>query len=305
MQDEEAKTKYDYISFVGSNATLSRKMRSTIAHLHVALGHIGADKLCRMLSLNGAKESVITAVKNLRCGVCSQVVSPTPPPKASFKRPTSFNERVCMDTFYVWDAQSLKYAVTHLVDAFSLYQVAIVSKDPSAATTTRLVRDRWIGTFGPPMTLMTDGGTEFSGTLESVLRTFQVYHDIIPPTAHWRMALAERHGAVLKLMIMKIVKEKTVMGLEEMKSAVTCATAARNYQARVSGFSPVQLVLGRENPMPDNIMDVLEKGHMMYHLTDPMNVEDSMRRTLDIKRSAEEAFGWLQAHDALKLSLNI
>ena len=300
MQDEDAKTKYDYISFAGSSATLSRKMRGTIAHLHVALGHIGADKLCRMLALNGAKESVITAVKNMRCGICSQVVSPTPPPKASFKRPSVFNERVCMDTFYVWDAQGLKYAVTHLVDAFSLYQVALVAKDASASTTTRLVRDRWIGTFGPPMTLMTDGGSEFSGTLESVLRTFQVYHDVVPPTAHWRMALAERHGAVLKLMLMKIIKEKSVMGLEEMKSAAACATAARNYQARVSGFSPVQLVFGRESPIPGNLMDVLEKGHMMYHLTDPMSVEDSMRRTLDIKKAAEEAFGWLQAHDALK-----
>ncbi|CAK8989357.1 Uncharacterized protein SCF082_LOCUS1772, partial [Durusdinium trenchii] len=178
--------------------------------------------------------------------------------------------------------------------------VALVAKDASASTTTRLVRDRWIGTFGPPMTLMTDGGSEFSGTLESVLRTFQVYHDVVPPTAHWRMALAERHGAVLKLMLMKIIKEKSVMGLEEMKSAAACATAARNYQARVSGFSPVQLVFGRENPIPGNLMDVLEKGHMMYHLTDPMNVEDSMRRTLDIKKAAEEAFGWLQAHDALK-----
>ena len=99
------------------------------------------------------------------------------------------------------------------------------------------------------------------------------------------------------MMLMKIIKEKSVMGLEEMKSAAACATAARNYQARVSGFSPVQLVFGRENPIPGNLMDVLEKRHMMYHLTDPMNVEDSMRRTLDIKKAAEEAFGWLQAHD--------
>lgn len=42
-------------------------------------------------------------------------------------------------------------------------------------------------------------------------------------------------------MIMKIVKEKTVIGLE---SAVTAATAARNYQARVSGFSAIQLLFG-------------------------------------------------------------
>ena len=49
LQDDEAKTKYDFISFIGPSAALSRKMRGAIAHLHVALGHIGADKPCRML----------------------------------------------------------------------------------------------------------------------------------------------------------------------------------------------------------------------------------------------------------------
>lgn len=49
MQDEDV--------IIGSSATLSRKMRGTIAHLHVALGHIGADKLCRMLALNRKRRS--------------------------------------------------------------------------------------------------------------------------------------------------------------------------------------------------------------------------------------------------------
>lgn len=104
-----------------------------------------------------------------------------------------------------------------------------------------------------------------------VLRSFQVYHDIVPPTAHWRMALAERHGAVLKLMLMKIVKEKTIIGLDEMQSAVVAATSARNLQARVSGYSPMQLVFGRENPIPGNLMDTLENGYMHFQLTDPMS----------------------------------
>eukprot|EP00438_Fugacium_kawagutii_P019634 Skav232807 [mRNA] locus=scaffold614:489248:497143:- [translate_table: standard] len=299
-QQADFKTKYDYITFRGESATFSRKIRNTLAHLHVALGHIGSDKLARMLKINGAKAPVLQAVKDLDCAICKQVQAPTPAPKAAFARPTGFNQRVVMDTFFVWDANNFKYAVTHLLDAFSLYQIAICAVSPSASTTTHLVRDRWIAVFGPPQTLMSDGGTEFGGSLEMVLKAFQVYHDIVPPTAHWRMALGERHGAVLKLMVMKVIKEKTIMGLDEMQSATVSATAARNLQVRLAGYSPMQRVFGRENPMPGNLMDVLENGHMNYQITDPATMEESFRRSLDIRQAAEQAFQWLQTNEALR-----
>ena len=114
------------------------------------------------------------------------------------------------------------------------------------------------------------------------------------------MVLAERHGAVLKLMIMKIVKEKSIMGLDEMQSAVVASTASRNFQARVSGFSPMQLVFGRENALPGNLMDVMEHGYLHYQVADPLSVEDSFRRSLDIRRSAEQAFQWIQSNEALR-----
>ena len=81
-----------------------------------------------------------------------------------------------------------------------------------------LLRDKWIAAFGPPQVLMSDGGSEFCGSLEALLRTFQVFHDMVPPTAHWRMAIAERHGAVLKLMLMKVIKEQSVAGIEEVQT---------------------------------------------------------------------------------------
>ena len=95
--------------------------------------------------------------------------------------------------------------MTHVVDAFALYQVAVVNKEPSANKTLALLRDTWFTTFGPPTILMSDQGSGFHGVLGDFLQTFAVFHDMTPPTAHWRMALAERHGAVLKLMIMKVV----------------------------------------------------------------------------------------------------
>ena len=252
------------------------------------------------MALNGAKDVVLQAIKDLECQICKQVQSPTPAPKAAFARPTSFNQRVVMDTFYVWDANNFKFAVTHLVDAFSLYQIAVASTNASSNVVTHLVRDLWISVFGPPQTLMTDGGREFEGNLELVLKTFQVFHDIVPPTAHWRMALAERHGAVLKLMIMKVIKEKSIMGMGEMQSAVVASTASRNMQARVSGYSPMQLVFGKENFLPGNLMDAMEHGYLHYQPTDPTTMDDAFRRSLDIRRAAEEAFRWIQTNEALR-----
>eukprot|EP00435_Cladocopium_sp_Y103_P008686 s1575_g2.t1 len=299
MQLNEYGTRYDYIHFDSDAAMLTKTLRSTMAHLHVALGHISNDKLKRMLSLNGAKEEILRAVDHLQCQICNQVKSPMATPKAAFARPMSFNERIVMDTFYVWDAQQVKFAVTHILDTFSLYQVAVAVDDPSSQATMELLRDRWIGVFGPPSVLMTDQGSEFRGHLEALLRTFAIFHEIVPPTAHWRMSLAERHGAVLKVMLMKVIKELTVIGLEEVQTAVVSVTAARNRQARVAGFSPVQLVFGKDTSIPSNLMDAMA-GQFHFQLARPDSTDESFQRAAQMRKAANDAFQWMEATDALK-----
>ena len=292
-------SKYDYISFAGTAALLNKKMRSSLAHLHVALGHISNDKLARMLAQNGAKESILDAAKQLKCQVCLQVQSPQATPKAAFNRPMGFNERLVSDTFYVWDTNGEKFAVTHLMDAFSMYMVATVSKDAAASATVGLLRDKWFSIFGPPATLMTDQGPEYCGVVEQLLRTFAVFHDMVPPTAHWRMALAERHGAVIKLLLMKIVKEVTASGLDDMQTAATSAVAARNRQTRVGGFSPIQLVFGKDTSIPSHLMEALA-GQFKFQLSNPTSVEDAFRRSADMRKAATDAFQWLETNEALR-----
>ncbi|CAL1140460.1 unnamed protein product [Cladocopium goreaui] len=250
-------TRYEDINFAGGAALLHRTIRSTLAHLHVSLGHISNEKLQRMLQLNGAQKEIIEAVKQLQCQIWAQVVPPMAIPKAAFQRPMAFNERIVADTFYVWDANNDKYAVTHVLDSFSLYQIAYL------------------------------------------LVTFAVFHDVVPPSAHWRMALAERHGAVLKVLLMKVIKETTVVGLEDLKQAVVSVTASRNRQARVSGFSPIQLVFGKECGAPNNLMDTLA-GHMKFQLSQPSTVDESFQRASQIRKAATEAFQWMEANEVLR-----
>ena len=119
------------------------------------------------------------------------------------------------------------------------------------------------------------------------MRTFGVFHDVVPPTAKWRMSLAERHGAILKVLMMKIVREKAIVGLDEMSMAATSATSSR---PRLSGFSPVQIVFGKENPWPGNLLDATDKGHWHYQLSAPSGADEALRRQMEVRAAAEDAW---------------
>lgn len=122
-------------------------------------------------------------------------------------------------------------------------------KDANAQTTAELIRDRWIQVFGPPSILMSDQGSEFMGQLEPALKTFAVTHKVVPPTAHWRMALADRHGSVLKLMMMKIINQVSAHNMEDMKMVLASAVTVRNQQARI----PLH-VCGKDVSIPPHLL---------------------------------------------------
>ena len=295
---------FDYIYFEGGSGALPRQLRSTLAKLHVTLGHISGEKLKRMLHLNGAKDHILKAVSDMRCQVCQAVTAPTPAPKAAFERPQRFNERVVTDVFFVWDSRKEKFAVVHAVDAFSLYQVATLLVQPQAQMVASFLRNSWIGVFGPPEVLMSDAGTEYAAETEELLRSYDVHHEMVPPSAKWRMGLAERHGAVLKLLVMKTVHATTAKGYHETKECLIAAVAARNRQTRVGGFSPVQIVLGKDLAIPSSILDQIGRGHFKYVLNQDLAFHEARHRNEQIRFAAEQAFIWADSHETLRKALN-
>ena len=93
-------SRYDYITFDGPALTLPKKIRKTLAHIHVALGHLRNERLVSMCLNSGANESVIMGANSLRCMICNAVKPPDPTPQVAFKRPSFFNERVMADTLF-------------------------------------------------------------------------------------------------------------------------------------------------------------------------------------------------------------
>ncbi|CAE7425559.1 psaC, partial [Symbiodinium necroappetens] len=267
-------------------------------------GHVSNAKLKRMLHLNGAKDHLLAAAGDLRCQVCQSVVPPRTVPRAAYDRPSRFNERVVVDVFFIWDSAKTKYAVVHAVDAFALYQVATLMHTARADLVGHFLKNYWIGVFGPPDVIMSDGGNEFAAETEGLLRAYDIFHEIVPPAAKWRMGLAERHGAVLKLLIMKTVQATTAKGYSETKECVMAATAARNRQSRISGFSPTQIVLGKDVAIPSSLLGQIEKGHFKYVLNQDLSFDEARRRNEQIRQAAEHAFVWADSSETLRRAIN-
>ena len=155
-------------------------------------------------------------------------------------------------------------------------------------TTSALLR-KWYGVCGPPEILMTDQGSEFAAETEQLNIKFAVFHDMVFAGARWRMALAERHGAVLKVLLMKLIKEASVNGLDKMKAAVTSACASRNRQGWRRQGSPRSSWCLDESW---NMMQALEFGNFEFQVGQPASLDEAYHRAKAIRQVAARANIW-------------
>ena len=126
---------------------------------------------------------------------------------------------------------------------FALCNTAFVQR---SAVSAELLFDRWIMHHGPPAELCVDGGSEFRGAFETMCRVFDIRLTIIPTAAKFKAGLSERHGAILKLMVLRSIHELSVSKESELKLTVAMCCQAKNRLLRKCGRSPLQVVQGRD-----------------------------------------------------------
>ena len=157
-----------------------------------------------------------------------QTRRPQASPQVAYTKSRQFNERISGDSFFIWDGEGVKYSVTHFIDGLTDYHVGDLTDRPDSAFSREILQDLWLGPFGPPDLLITDGGPEFAGQIQILTDLFGMVHEIVPEGAKWRMGQAERHGAIVKLMMMRNVKAFGLAGLKQMRLGALCAFSAKN-----------------------------------------------------------------------------
>ena len=295
--------RYGYISFRSAGLRLPQRTRNALAKLHGVLCHPSNERLARMLLLDGASPEIVAGAKDLVCMICARLSAPGAAPQVSAKKPQRFNEECLMDTFYVWLRDGSKWAVTHILCGFCIQHGGDIAKDASSQHAADVLNDRWVSVFGPMQRVQVDAGTEFRGHFEKLCRMMDIMIVVIPPSNKWKHGLCERHGAILKLMLLRVVWELGIVNEWELRYALSMALSAKNKMLRKCGYSPLQVVTGKDTLCPAALADQLASGQTRTVVNHDAAFDVVANRMGRIRAQAISAFAWLDSHEALRRGL--
>ena len=129
-------------------------------------------------------------------------------------------------------------------------------------------------------------------------------HEVIPPSAKWCQGQVERHGVIVKLMLMRVVHAQQIRGLDLLKLATTACFAAKNRLSNKLGMTPLQAVTGRNTTLPHSVMEQLGSGHVRFAINEQLDEKDSFRRAERIRAAAVDSFHWIDSNEVLRRALH-
>ena len=221
----------------------SRKMAS---HLHRYFAHSSAAKISPFLksvNLPNGKE-ILDHLEKLdkSCEFCLKHKSrEIPHRKVALPTATTFNNVVAMDL------KKLKCGVwiVHFIDLVTRFAIASSVRNKSAEEILAKTFQHWIAILGRPDCFITDNGGEFvNNDFNQMCSLMNIKVKTSPSESPWCNGTVERHNGILAQMI-EAIMEDTGCSVD-----VACSWGgnAKNSLNNVYGFSPYQLVIGKNPP---------------------------------------------------------
>ena len=157
---------------------------------------------------------------------------------------TEFNELVSMDLKLIRGVWLL-----HCVDYLTRFSAVHPLKSKTAKEVMKKFMLIWISFFGPPKKILSDNRGEFnSHSWDAFCEAFNVLHKTTAAEAPFSNGICERHNALVGEMTEKIIDDVKC----SIHIALMWAVHAKNSLINIFGFSPYQLVLGRNPNIPGN-----------------------------------------------------
>ena len=236
------------------NKQSKAKHKDLAIQLHKRLGHAKSDRIIKLIKNAGEspERELIKELKSLdeKCDICMKYRRDTTNPKVSVPLADEFNELVCMDLKTIKEG----YTMLHCIDYLTKFSAAAIVKSKDPEEILQKFFHCWISVFGPPKKIMTDNGGEFNA--EKVRDGCQFFNIEFRTTAAyspWSNGLCERHNGILSTTVQKIVEDSNV----PVEIALSWGLNAKNSLTNVYGFSPYQLVFGKNPRLPSVVNNKL------------------------------------------------
>ena len=238
---------------------LPRKARLAVRKLHRQFGHCPPRTLVEILRASGAKPEYVQAARTMRCDGCDAHKQKAQTSKSALPRSYGFNISLGIDIFEVKDSNGQRYSVLNLVCLGTTFQQAILVREgggqlPSSQCY-ELFETHWAQWAGYPKEVISDRGLHNRGSFAKSLSARGIQVINVGVEAPEQIGRVERHGGILKSMVLKVASDLGVSGIEEMKAVVAQCVRQKNSMSRKQGFSPTQWVLGRSPREPGTVMD--------------------------------------------------
>jgi hypothetical protein len=273
-------------------------VKGLIKKIHCNLGHPSKDDLKRFLKRGGSSPEVLQAVDWVKCTACAKLSKPRlhrntrmPPHELQF------NDQIYLDCFHVKDFKNEGHWFLSILDRATMYHQVTYLKRHTPESFRHGLFEFWVRWAGTPEEVTVDLETGFvSKEFVQALGEAGIQLAPIAGQAHWQNGKIERHGAILKEMMKKTIQQTEASGEEELTWLGIEITGAKNSLIREHGFSPSQLLFGRE---PRYYGEIVRNGEPCSFHFEVGNSGSQVARRMRFRYNARQSFVQAQASEML------
>ena len=264
--------------------------------LHISFAHATVAQMLRLLKAAGqpwcSDKELHRAVEKVieSCETCLKFKKTPPRPVVGLPLATKFLQSVGMDL-----KQYHLKIILHLVDHATRLSVAVFIPNKKAPTVVKAILRYWISVYGATEKFLSDNGGEFiNSEFTEMCERFNIDVKTTGAEAPWSNGLVERHHVIITHMLDKVLHETKC----DMDIALAWCVNAKNSLQSVHGFSPFQLVLGRNPKLPTAL------ANRPPALASSQPVSEILRQNLNALHAARRAFIESEHSERVKRALS-
>ena len=213
--------------------------------LHRQFSHPTAERLIQLVKNQSENcDELVNEIKEVTasCKICMEYRKTPPRPIVGLPLATRFGQVVAMDLKQFGNVHLL-----HMIDHATRLSGGCIVRSKSPNVIVRQIFQFWISIYGTPEAFLCDNGGEFNNsTYQELAEKLNITIKTTAAESAWSNGLVERHNGVLGEMIKKTQSDSGCT----LEMAIAWCLNAHNSLSNVHGFSPFQLVLGKNPSLP-------------------------------------------------------
>lgn len=233
-------------------------VKTVAKKLHQQFSHPVADRLIKLVKNAGVENAdLIEAIKDVgsHCDTCKRYKKSNPRPVVSLPLASEFNDTIAMD---LKTYRNNEIYFMHVIDHATRFSAASVIRSKKKEVIVGQFFKHWVAVFGSPRRILSDNGGEFANSeFIEMCENLNVNFLTTAAESPWSNGLVEKHNHIIGEAVYKIMEDINC----SVEIALCWAVNAKNSLQSVYGFSPHQLVFGRNPNLPsafENKLPALE-----------------------------------------------